>query len=38
MIPMKMLVNHDGKKFMTMTVVEAKLMDKVDAKTFAIDD
>ena len=38
MIPMKMLVNHDGKKFMAMTVVEAKLLDKVDAKTFAIDD
>jgi len=38
MIPMKMLVNHDGKKFMAMTVTEAKLMEKADAKAFAIDD
>jgi hypothetical protein len=38
MVPMKMIVNHDGKKFMTMTVTEAKLMEKADAKTFAVDD
>jgi hypothetical protein len=37
MSPMKMTVNHDGKKFMEMTVVEAKLTDKADPKLFAVD-
>jgi hypothetical protein len=36
--PMKMLVNHDGKKFMTMTVTEAKMMERADAKSFSVDD
>src|SRR5262249_16094326 len=32
MTPMKMTVTHDGKKFMNMTVVESKLMEKADPK------
>ncbi|OWK44363.1 hypothetical protein [Fimbriiglobus ruber] len=37
-LPMKLLVNHDGKKFMSMTVTETKLMDKAEPKTFDIAD
>ena len=37
-MPAKSVVNHDGKKFMTMEMTEMKLMDKADAKKFAIDD
>ncbi len=37
-IPMKLVVNHDGKKFMTMTVSDAKVMEKADPKAFAVDD
>jgi hypothetical protein len=36
MTPMKMLVNHDGKKFMTVIVTETKLTEKGDAKGFEI--
>jgi hypothetical protein len=38
MQPTKMVVNHDGKKFMSMTVTETKLMEKADEKAFALDD
>ena len=38
MQPTKMVVTHDGKKFMTMTVTDTKLMEKADAKAFALDD
>ena len=37
-LPMTLVVNHDGKKFMSMTVTEAKLMEKADPKAFAVDD
>ncbi len=36
--PTKSVVNHDGKKFMTMTVTEMKMMAKADPKAFALDD
>jgi hypothetical protein len=35
---MKLIVNHDGKKFMTLTNTEVKLMEKADPKKFAIVD
>lgn len=38
MTPMKMTVLHDGKKFMNVTVTEAKVMEKADPKLFAADD
>ena len=38
MLPTKITVNHDGKKFMTMTVTDAKLMEKAEDKAFAVDD
>jgi hypothetical protein len=38
MLATKTTVNHDGKKFMTMTLTDAKLMEKADAKAFAVDD
>lgn len=38
MLPMKITVNHDGKKFMSMTVTDAKMMEKADPKAFAVDD
>ncbi len=37
-IPMKLLVKHDGKTFMTTTFTEAKLSPKLDPKMFGIDD
>ena len=37
-IPMKMLVKHDGKTFMTATFTEAKLSEKLDPKLFGVDD
>ncbi len=36
--PTKTTVHHNGKKFMTMTMSESKLMEKVDEKLFATDD
>ncbi len=36
-LPTAMLVNHDGKKFMSMTVTELKMVDKLDDKEFAVD-
>jgi len=38
MVATKLQVKHDGKKFMTLTLSEIKLMEKADAKIFAIDD
>lgn len=38
MQPMKIVVHHDGKKFMTMTMSESKLMEKLDDKIFSVDD
>jgi hypothetical protein len=37
-VPMKMIVHHDGKKFMAVTVSDAKMMERADAKEFSIDD
>jgi len=38
MQPTKVVVNHDGKKFMSMSVTEVKLMEKADEKAFTLDD
>ena len=38
MVYTKLQVKHDGKKFMTITMSEIKLMEKADPKTFAVDD
>ena len=38
MVSTKLQVKHDGKKFMTITMSEIKLMEKADPKTFAVDD
>lgn len=38
MLPTKITVTHDDKKFMTMTVTDAKLLEKADAGKFAVDD
>jgi len=37
-IPMKLVVKHDGKTFMSTTFTEAKLSAKLDPKVFAIDE
>jgi len=34
LIPMKVVVTRDGEKFMTMTITEAKVLDKIDPKEF----
>lgn len=36
-LPTTVLVNHDGKKFMTMTVSDWKFLAKVDEKEFVVD-
>lgn len=38
LLPTKLVVTRGGKKFMTMTVSEAKWLDKVEDKAFAVDD
>ena len=38
MTPMKTVVKHDGKDFMTMTTTKAKNMEKADPKNFAVDN
>ncbi len=38
LLPTKLVVLRGGKKFMTMTVSEAKWLDKIDDKTFAVDE
>lgn len=37
-LPMKVEVTHDGKKFMSMEVTSSKLAEKIDPKTFAVDE
>jgi hypothetical protein len=37
-LPTKMQVLHNGKKFMTMTMTDVKMLEKVDAKQFATDE
>jgi hypothetical protein len=34
----KMVIHHDGKKHLTMDVVEVELVEKIDDKEFTIDD
>ncbi len=36
--PTKMVVTHDGKKFMTVEASDIELLEKLDDKEFAIDD
>lgn len=38
MTPHKYEVKHDGKKFMTMTMSDVKMLEKIDDKEFAVDD
>lgn len=38
LLPTKAVVTRGGKKFMTMTVTDVKWLDKIDDKTFAVDD
>ncbi|CAN5146541.1 hypothetical protein BH11PLA2_BH11PLA2_49580 [soil metagenome] len=38
MTPMKFVVKHDGKAFMTIKMTEVKLSEKIDDKEFATDD
>ncbi len=38
LLPTKLIVTRGGKKFMTMTVSEAKWLDTIDDKTFAVDE
>jgi len=37
-VPMKLEVKHDDKKFMTITMSDVELLDKVDDKEFTISD
>ena len=37
-VAMKMLVNHDGKKFATMTLSDYEVLEKIDDKEFGTDD
>ncbi|CAN5146592.1 hypothetical protein BH11PLA2_BH11PLA2_49590 [soil metagenome] len=37
MLPTATVVNHDGKKFMTMTIADIKFADKIDEKEFSTD-
>jgi outer membrane lipoprotein-sorting protein len=37
LLPTKLVVTRGGKKFMTMTLSDAKWLDKIDDKTFAVD-
>lgn len=37
LLPTAMVVNHDGKKFMTVSVTDWKFLDKVDDKEFLVD-
>ena len=37
-VPTKLVVNHDGKKFMTVKVSDYELLEKLDDKEFAFDD
>ena len=37
-VPTKLVVNHDGKKFMTVNISDYELLTKLDDKEFAFDD
>jgi hypothetical protein len=37
-VPTKLVVNHDGKKFMTVNMSDYELLEKLDDKEFAVDD
>jgi hypothetical protein len=37
-VPTKLIVNHDGKKFMTVKVSDYELSEKIDDKEFTVDD
>jgi hypothetical protein len=37
-VPTKLVVTHDGKKFMTVNVSDYELLEKLDDKEFAFDD
>ena len=37
-VPTKLVVNHDGKKFMTVNISDYELLPKLDDKEFAFDD
>lgn len=37
LLPMKLVVKHDGKPFMSVNVTEIKLLDKVDASDFTVE-
>jgi hypothetical protein len=34
-LPMKQITNHDGAKFLEITITDTKVMEKVDDSTFA---
>ena len=38
LLPTKLVVTRGGKKFMTMNLVDSKWLDKVEEKTFSLDD
>jgi outer membrane lipoprotein-sorting protein len=37
-VPTKIVVNHDGQKFMTIKLTDYELMEKIDDKEFSTDD
>jgi hypothetical protein len=37
-VPMKLVIHHDGKKFLNIEVTEYELLDKLDDKEFTVDD
>ncbi|HJZ92198.1 MAG TPA: hypothetical protein VKE40_15085 [Gemmataceae bacterium] len=37
-MPTKVVINHDGKKFMTMTASDIEILEKLDDKEFTVDD
>jgi hypothetical protein len=37
-LPTKVVVNHDGKKFMSVTFSDYEVLEKIDDKDFAVDD
>jgi len=37
-VPSKVVVNHDGKKFMTATLSDYQVLEKLDDKEFTVDD
>ncbi|HJZ92196.1 MAG TPA: hypothetical protein VKE40_15075 [Gemmataceae bacterium] len=37
-VPTKMVLNHDGKKFMTATMGDYEVLEKIDDKEFSVED